>query len=121
MLKPGGMILGYDWLKGPEALSDKMRDWMAAAGLTLYPDTLENYARFLADSGFENISYKDASNWYLLRACEEYEQMTGSLFNKMASLANTKARDQFIEEWRTMLVVLNSGELKSGYFRGLKQ
>ena len=67
-----------------------------------------------------NIESSDASSWYLERAREEYSQMKGPLYEKMAQLDSAESRDKFIEEWRAMLVVLESGELKSGYFRGQK-
>jgi len=120
VLKPGGIFLGYDWLKGPDSLSDRMHEWMTAAGLTLYPDTLENYVGFLVDAGFDSVSSSDASDWYKQRATEEFELMSGPLYEEMAMVASPDARDQFIEEWRTMRIVLNSGELKSGYLRGRK-
>lgn len=120
VLKPGGMIIGYDWLKGSAELGDNLRAWMKAAELTAYPESLESYTAQMHAAGFEAVSSSDASDWYLLRAREEYEQMTGPLFEKMAELGDAEARDHFIEEWRAMLVVLNSGELKSGYFRGRK-
>lgn len=120
ILKPGGMVLGYDWLNGIDRVSEAMRHWLKVAGLIAFPDTLENYAAFLRDAGFEDVSTSDASDWYKQRAGEEYEQMTGPLYEKMAELANAEARDQLIEEWRALLVVLNNGELRSGYFRGGK-
>ncbi len=120
ILKPGGMVLGYDWLNGIDRVSEAMRHWLKVAGLIAFPDTLENYAAFLRAAGFEDVSTSDASDWYKQRAGEEYEQMTGPLYEKMAELASAEARDQLIEEWRAMLVVLNNGELRSGYFRGRK-
>lgn len=46
--------------------------------------------------------------------------MTGPLYEKMAEPASAEIRDQLVEEWRAMRVVLNNGELRSGYFRGRK-
>jgi len=120
LLKPGGMLLGYDWLNGIDRVSEAMRHWLKVAGLTASPETLQHYSGYLRDVGFEDISTSDASDWYTQRAGEEYEQMNGPLYEKMAELASAEARDQLIEEWRALLVVLNNGELRSGYFRGRK-
>jgi len=120
LLKPGGMISGYDWLSGSAALGKNIHEWMKAAELTAYPEPLESYTDQMRAAGFRDINSSDASNWYLQRARDEYEQMTGPLFEKMAKLGNSGMRDDLIVEWRAMLVVLNSGELKSGYFRGRK-
>jgi ubiquinone/menaquinone biosynthesis C-methylase UbiE len=120
VLKPGGVILGYDWLAGPPATTNNMKQWAEAAGLSAYPESLGAYTGYMREAGFENISSSDASDWYLARATDEFEQMTGPLFDRMATLGDAERRDAFIDEWRKMLVVLNSGELKSGYFRGRK-
>jgi phosphoethanolamine N-methyltransferase len=120
LLKPGGMILGYDWLRGIDAMSKNLHEWLDVAGLIAYPETLEFYTDQIRTAGFTDISSSDASDWYLQRARKEYDQMTGPLFEKMAKLGDAESRDDFIEEWRRMLIVLDSGELKSGYFRGRK-
>lgn len=120
ILKTGGTLAGYDWLKSPESISTNMREWMRAAALHIFPDTLENYALFLGAAGFKNIHTSDASDWYRQRAAEEYAQMTGPLNEKMAELGSNEVLNRLIEEWRAMRVVLDSGELQSGYFRGTK-
>jgi SAM-dependent methyltransferase len=120
LLKPGGMILGYDWLAGNTGQSDILDQWLEAANLNASPEPLESYTGYMRDVGFEDISSSDASDWYLERATEEFEQMTGPLFKQMAELGDEETRDHFIEEWRAMLVAMNSGDLKSGYFRARK-
>ncbi len=120
LLKPGGMVMGYDWLAGMPEPGQNIRKWLRTADLVAYPETLDMYTRQMREAGFDNIESSDASSWYLERAREEYSQMTGPLYEKMAQLDSAESRDKFIEEWRAMLVVLESGELKSGYFRGQK-
>ena len=93
---------------------------MQAAQLTAWPETLECYTDYLRMAGFEDICSSDASDWYRAQATREAELMSGPLFDEMATLGDEDTRDDFIAEWRAMLVVLNSGELKSGYFRGRK-
>jgi phosphoethanolamine N-methyltransferase len=118
VLKPGGMLLGYDWF--PTTLSDDINEWMKAAGLHLFPDSPENYAQWMSDAGFEDVNHFDASDWYQKRAAEELEELTGPLFNQAAEVASEEMRDSIINEWRAMNLVLQSGELRSGYFRGRK-
>jgi ubiquinone/menaquinone biosynthesis C-methylase UbiE len=120
VLKPGGMILGYDWLAGAGEPGENIELWLQAAKLTAWPESLERYTDYLRLAGFEDISSTDASDWYLARATREIELMSGPLFDEMAALGDEETRNDFIAEWRAMLVVLDSGELKSGYFRGRK-
>jgi SAM-dependent methyltransferase len=118
VLKPGGMLLGYDWF--PTCLSDDIQTWLQAAALHLFPDTPQNYAKIMRQAGFENVSSKDASDWYLQQAAEELEQLTGPLFDHSAEISSVESRDEIIREWKAMNRVLKSGELRSGYFRGSK-
>lgn len=111
-------MLGYDWF--PTTLSDDINSWMEAAGLHLFPDSPENYAQWMREAGFEDVSHFDASAWYQKRAAEELEELTGPLFEKAAEVTSEEMRDMAINEWRAMNLVLQSGELRSGYFRGRK-
>ncbi len=118
ILKPGGMLLGYDWF--PTTLSDDINHWMKVAGLHLFPDTPQGYANWMREAGFEDVSHSDASDWYQGRAAEELKELTGPLFDKAAEITSEEIRDSFIDEWRALNLVLQSGDLKTGYFRGHK-
>ncbi len=116
ILKPGGMLLGYDWF--PTTLSDDINHWMKVAGLHLFPDTPQGYANWMREAGFENVSHSDASDWYQGRAAEELKELTGPLFDKAAEVTSEEIRDSIINEWRALNLVLQSGDLRTGYFRG---
>lgn len=118
VLKPGGLLLGYDWFMTTASVDiDK---WLAAAELHLFPDTVEGYAETMRAAGFEDVTCEDASDWYLEQGARELEQLEGPLFDKAAEMTSVEIRDRVLAEWRTMNVVLKSGELKSGYFGGRK-
>ena len=120
VLKPGGVLTAYDWLKGPGPLSQAMHEWMRLEELTYHLDTLDNYASMLRDSGFEEVTTTDTSSWYAAEAQREYEQMKGPLYNQMTNLVGDSRRDHFLDDWAAMVRVLESGELRTGYFRALK-
>jgi len=48
----------------------------------------------------------------------EYELIKGDLYNKMVELLGKMDADHFVEDWRAMAVVCESGELLQGYCRG---
>ena len=118
VLKPGGMLLGYDWFV--TAHSDAIDTWLQAADLHLFPATLVAYTDALQAAGFEQISTEDASAWYLQKAASELAQLEGELFEQSAEVSSVACRDLVLAEWRAMNAVLKSGELKSGYFRARK-
>ena len=118
ILKPGGVLLGYDWFVTCD--SDDIDAWKAASGLHLHNATLDSYLETLADCGFTEVSGSDASDWYRQQATRELADLEGPLFAEAARITSEEVRDVILAEWRTMNVVLQSGELKSGYFRGSK-
>ena len=91
VLKPGGILLGYDWF--PTVLSDDINHWMKAAGLHLFPDTPQGYTRWMREAGIENPNHSDASDWYRNRAAEELQELTGPLFEKAAEVASEEVRE----------------------------
>jgi len=118
ILKPGGVLLGYDWFVTCD--SDDIAKWKSAAGLHLHNATLDSYLETLVDCGFVEVGGSDASDWYRQQAARELADLEGPLFAEAARITSEAIRDAILAEWRAMNVVLQSGELKSGYFRGSK-
>ena len=120
VLKPGGVMTGYDWFKGPGPLSPDMYEWIRLEELTFFLDTLDNYAEMMKNRGFEFVNTTDASSWYRAEAKRELELMQGPMYNKVGAMLGNEKRDHFIADWTAMIKVLDSGEARSGYFRGYK-
>lgn len=118
VLRPGGTISLYDWTKSEADISDNMRYWFKMEGLTYALETLEAYAGHLASAGFEEIRIEDASDWYRTQAQLEYELMRGELYPRMLELLGRESAEHFVENWRVMVLVCNSGEMRQGYCRG---
>jgi phosphoethanolamine N-methyltransferase len=120
VLVPGGVFTAYDWLKGAGPLSPAMHEWIRLEGLTFHLDTLHNYGKLLTDCGFESVTTSDASEWYAAEAQREYDTMRGLLYDRITEMIGDELRDHFLADWAAMVTVLRSGELRSGYFRGVK-
>lgn len=118
VLRPGGWLLAYDWLKGTSPYSDDMLRWFELEGLTYAMDHLDNYLAMLRATGFEEVSGVDVNAEYALVAHAEYERMNGEWYGRMTDLLGPERRDHFIEDWRVLTVVLDNGELRPAYFRG---
>ncbi len=121
VLRPGGVVAAYDWLKGPDPYSDDMRHWFEMEGLTYAMDTQENYVRMLREAGFVDIHSSDNTTWYRKHAKNEYARMMGELYEQMvAALGNNRA-EHFVENWRASTIVLDNGELRTCRFRAHKR
>lgn len=120
VLRLGGWLLAYDWLKGTDPYSDDMRRWFELEGLTYNMDHLENYLAMLRNTGFEQVGGEDDNANYRAMAHTEYTKMTGEWFGRMTDLLGPDRRDHFIQDWRMLTVVLEAGQLRPAYFRGRK-
>ncbi len=120
VLKPGGVLTCYDWMRTDAEYSEAMLHWFEVEGLTYAMATLEEHGKLLHEAGFEDIELRDASEWYGAEVAREYERMKGPLFPKMVELMGKEDADHFLEDWRAMVEVCQSGEMRQGYYRGRK-
>lgn len=120
VLKPGGVLTCYDWLKGEAPISDDMRYFINMEGLTYNLITLAELGRHLVEGGFADVTIEDASDWYRRESRREYERMRGEGRPRVVEMIGEAQADHMIEDWRSMVVVCDKGELRQGYTRGRK-
>ena len=120
VLRPGGLLLFYDWMKAPGPYSEDMQYFFKMEGLTYAMDTLEAHGRILAEAGFVDIELEDATEEYRRDARREYELLKGALRPRMIELIGPERAEHFIEDWRSMTIVLDKGEMRPGRYRARK-
>lgn len=120
VLKPGGVFTCYDWMKGDDPYSDDMRYWFKMEGLTYAMETLAEHGRLLEGAGFAVDRLTDDGDAYRRLCHDEYDRIRGPLADTMLDVLGEEQRDYFIENWRAMVVVLDRGELRPGFYRGVK-
>ena len=119
VLEPGGYLSCYDWLRGSDGeYSDAMQYWFKMEGLTYAMETFDGYRKLLVDAGFTDVEITDATDWYRREARREYELMKGDLYPRMVELLGREDADHFVENWRAMVIVIDSGEMCQAYLRG---
>jgi len=118
VLAPGGHFTCYEWMKSDREYSDDMYYWFKMEGLTYALNTLDEFADLFRDSGFSGVVTTDASDWYRAEARREYELIKGDLYPRMVELLGQADADHFVEDWRSMVVVIENGEMLQGYCRG---
>jgi phosphoethanolamine N-methyltransferase len=115
VLKPGGSLRCYDWMKAPGDVSDDMRYWFELEGLTYAMRTLGDHDDLLAAAGFVDVAFSDRSDWYRNTAHKELEQLQGPLFDSISGLLGADAARHFVENWRALTVILDKGEMLTVY------
>ncbi len=118
VLKPGGYVSCYEWLRSDGGYSDDMQYWFELEGLTYAMQTLAQFRDTFISAGFIDVESEDATDWYRHAARREYEQIKGELYPRMVELLGKADADHFVENWRAMVVVIDKGEMRQGYCRG---
>jgi phosphoethanolamine N-methyltransferase len=120
VLRAGGALTCYDWLKNEGEPSEDLRYFIRMEGLTYNLITLEELGRALEDAGFEAVTLEDASAWYRRESRREYELLRGEGYDEIVRLVGRADADHLVEDWRSMVVVCEKGELRQGYTRARK-
>ena len=120
VLRPGGWVSVYDWMKIDGEYSADMNYWFEMEGLTYAMVTLEEQAALLREAGFESVSAEDATDWYRREARREYDLLRGEFKSRMIELIGDEEAEHFIENWRAMVTVIENGEMRQAYCRGRK-
>ena len=82
--------------------------------------TLEAHGWILQDAGFAEIELQDDQQAYRDLCRREYHKMQGSLKARMIEILGREQQEHFLENWRAMVVVLDKGELRPGFYRSRK-
>jgi phosphoethanolamine N-methyltransferase len=120
VLRPGGFLTCYEWMRTAQEYSEDMLYWFRMEELTFELQTLSEFHNMYEDAGFVDIATSDASGWYRTESRREYEMIKGDLYPRMVELLGRESADHFVEDWRSMVVVCESGEMRQGYCRGRK-
>jgi ubiquinone/menaquinone biosynthesis C-methylase UbiE len=99
VLKPGGALSCYDWMKDEGDYSPDMLRWFELEGLTYAMETLERHGEILAEAGFIDIDLEDASDWYRTECRREYELLSGEGYDDVVRLIGRTDADHLIESW----------------------
>jgi phosphoethanolamine N-methyltransferase len=120
VLKPGGALSCYDWMKSEGEYSADMLEWFRLEGLTYAMATLEQHGEILAQAGFVDIELEDASDWYRRECKKEHALLKGEGYSTIVDLIGKEDADHLIESWRVMVIICENGEMRQGYCRADK-
>jgi phosphoethanolamine N-methyltransferase len=120
VLKPGGILTVYEWMRAGREYSEDMLYWIKMEELTFDMRTLDQFQSMFEAAGLVDVETSDASGWYRTESRREYELIRGDLYPRMVELLGQESADHFVEDWRSMVVVCESGEMRQGYCRGRK-
>jgi phosphoethanolamine N-methyltransferase len=122
VLRPGGLILASDWLKGKDGPpSAAMLEFFRLEGLTYNMATARTMRAALETAGFARVELADRNAWYAGEARAEWEAMQGPLKARMIALLGEAKHAHFVANWAAMVAVLDAGELRPTHMRARKR
>jgi SAM-dependent methyltransferase len=116
VLKPGGRLAAGDWMKSAGAYSPDMFYFFKMEELTYFLVTLPEYEEIIRRAGFTDIRTQDITDANREEGHREYQRLKGPLYDAMTAQLGAESRDHFIEDWRSLTVVLDKGELRPARF-----
>ena len=121
VLRPGGVIAACDWMSSTDGpFSPAMTEYLDAEGLGFGIGSPARYQSAMAQAGFRDIRFTDRNDWYKPIARREYDAVAGSLYDQLVARVGKTFVDHEVEVWRTLTVVVDSGELRPGHLRAHK-
>lgn len=119
VLKPGSWLAAGDWLRSDRPYNKDMYYFFEMEGLTYHMDTLENYGRILEQAGFVDVRLTDIHDEYQKMAHEEYQKLQDAA-DFLVPKIGREWYDHYVEDWRSLVVVVDNGDLRPGRLRARK-
>jgi len=120
VLKPGGVLSCYDWMKSEGDYSQDMLYFFEVEGLTYAMETMERHQQLLLEAGFETVNLTDRSPWFRKKVKEELEQLKTVHYTEIVKLIGQQQAEHFIEDWRVTALVCEKQEMLQVYSRASK-
>ena len=121
VLKPGGWFAASDWLISHDgAPSPEMADYIAREALDFGMASPARYRAALEDADFTEVSLRNRNPWYREVARRELALLEGPGRAKFEEVCGADEIARQIGTWRSMIVVLDTGEHCPHHFRALK-
>lgn len=118
VLKPGGLFLASDWLRGDDKpASAAMQRYVGLEGLSFAMASPARYEKAMAAAGFTAIEIGDRNAWYHATAQHELTQIQGPLHQRLVDLVGVSETDRQTQVWEAMIAVLKSGELRPTHLK----
>ena len=121
VLRPGGLVAASDWMSSTDGpFSAAMSEYLELEGLGFGIGSPARYRSALAQAGFCDISMIDRNEWYRPIVRREYDAVAGPLYDQLVERVGKSFVDHEVEVWRSLTVVVDSGELRPGHMRARK-
>ena len=114
VLKPGGQVAAGDWCCKPGTYSPELLYFFELEAITYHMEPLEAYGRYLEQVGFVDVRLADIHDEYQMMAHDEYRRMQTILKDSLLTQIGEEWYQHYVEDWRAITAILDSGDLRPG-------
>ena len=121
VLKPGGLFVGSDWLRGGEGEpSATAKEWLEVVHLDFRLRNMDETRAALEAAGFLNVSMNDRNAWYQGEVKAELESLDGERLKGLAERIGQAQADYRLKSSQLKKQVIDEGFLRPTHFVGYK-
>jgi len=121
VLKPGGVFVGSDWLRGGDGeFSELATQWFDVLGLTFDMKNSDQTRAEMELAGFRDVRLKDRNEWYKREIVHELARLSGANYDELARRIGADKAARRLKSSRLKRAVVDRGELRPTHFVGYK-
>ena len=120
ILKPGGVLVGSDWLRGGEGHFSETADrWLELVHLDFQLKNLEQTRSALKAAGFSNVSLNDRNAFHRGEVAKEVA-LLDEKFDQLVERIGQEQAEYRLRSSRMRQKVIDEGFLRPAHFVGYK-
>ena len=121
VLRPGGVFVGSDWLRGgEETYTSEAQEWLDFVRLDFRMETLDQTREALQRSGFERVGLVDRNEWYKSEVRNELTTLSGDNYEALVRRVGKETAEHRLESSTRKQRVIELGFLRPTHFVGYK-
>ena len=112
-LRPGGLFVGSDWLRGGEdTATEAALAWLSYVHLNFQMSEAPAVEATIRAAGFDSVRLNDRNAWYQEEIKRELESLEGESFEKLASMIGAEAANYRLENSTMKRHAIDDGFLR---------
>ncbi len=119
VLRPGGMFVGSDWLRGGEETgTERAMAWLEFVHLNFQMQNGDQLTESLEAAGFLDVRLNDRNQWYRGEIENELAAVTGDRYDELAAMIGAEEAAYRLESSRRKQEAIEDGFLRPTHFFG---
>lgn len=121
VLRPGGIFLASDWLRGfAGENSPTMERWLASVDLSFAMATPGETRRALEEAGFVEVDVRNRNEWFRKQSRQDLAQVEGPASEAIRKAWGAEGHERYVRRTRLRIEIVDSGELCPCHLRARK-